>query len=312
MHDTLHQVGVSQCPNCRAGVTGNYCQQCGQETVLHPPSAREFLHEFVGHYVALEGKLWGSLLLLLCRPGRLTREYIEGRRVRYVQPLRLYLTFSIIFFALFKFGDVTVGRDDSVRTATRPAVAQQGARASEEAAEAAGEPDLEPGQGAQRDVSLTDKSEFRAWIDGRSPALDAKVGKFVGLPKEEMRQQMKKGFYGYTPYALFLLMPVFAFWLKLLYLGSGRRFGEHLLFALHSNGFAFAALSLVLLTPAGLWPIQAAIGVWLLAYLPMAMRRVYGGSRTATLARWIALLLLHLVGFLLAIAAAALLTILTG
>lgn len=66
----------------------------------------------------------------------------------------------------------------------------------------------------------------------RSPALGEKVGKFFSLPKEEMRRQMEKGFYGHTPYALFLLMPVFALWLKLLYLGSGRRYGEHLLFAL--------------------------------------------------------------------------------
>lgn len=312
MPDTLHQAAVSQCPNCRADLAGNYCQQCGQERVLHPPSAREFLHEFVGHYVALEGKLWCSLILLLCRPGRLTREYIEGRRVRYVQPLRLYLTFSIIFFALFKFGDVTVGRDDTVRTTATPAAVAQQAAASRKEAAAAAAADADPGQGAERNVSLTDKSEFRAWIDGRSPALGAKVSKFFGLPKEEMRHQMKRGFYGYAPYALFLLMPVFALWLKLLYLGSGRRFGEHLLFALHTNAFAFAALSLVLLTPDPLWPIEAAIGLWLLAYLPMAMRRVYGGSIKATLARWVALMLLHLLGFLLAIAAAALLTIFMG
>lgn len=309
MHDTLHHAAAAECANCRAGVTGNYCQQCGQETVLHPPSAREFLHEFVGHYVALEGKLWGSLVLLFCRPGRLTREYIAGRRVRYVQPLRLYLTFSIIFFALFKLGGVTVGRDDAIRITTTPAAAHQGAPSRNETA-ADAEP--EAGPGANRNVSLTSKSEFRAWMDRRSPALGAKVGKFFSLPKEEMRHQMEKGFYGYAPYALFLLMPVFALWLKLLYLGSGRRYGEHLLFALHANGFAFAALALMLLTPEPLWPIRAALGLWMLAYLPMAMRCVYGGSRKATLARWIALMLLHLLGFSLAIAAAALLAILMG
>lgn len=111
---------------------------------------------------------------------------------------------------------------------------------------------------------------------------------------------------------MFLLMPVFALWLKLLYLGSGRRYGEHLLFALHTNAFAFAILSLLLLTPDLLWPIEAALGLWLLAYLPIAMRRVYGGRRTATVARWIALMLLHSVGFLLAIAAAASLAVLMG
>ena len=56
--------------------------------------AGEFLHEFVGHYVALEGTLWRTLGLLLRHPGRLTREYLDGRRRRYVLPLRLYLTAS--------------------------------------------------------------------------------------------------------------------------------------------------------------------------------------------------------------------------
>ncbi|MGO4382104.1 DUF3667 domain-containing protein [Pseudoduganella sp. RAF53_2] len=64
---------------------------CGQEARLHPLSLLEFLHEFVGHYVALEGKLWGSITRLLFHPGLLTNEYLAGRRKRYVEPLRLYL-----------------------------------------------------------------------------------------------------------------------------------------------------------------------------------------------------------------------------
>ncbi|UUZ52454.1 hypothetical protein LP419_23575 [Massilia sp. H-1] len=49
------------------------------------------------------------------------------------------------------------------------------------------------------------------------------------------------------PYAMFCLMPLFALYLKLLYLGSGRRYGEHLLFALHSNAFAFAMFGLMIM-----------------------------------------------------------------
>ena len=80
------------CRNCGTQAPLKFCPECGQETALHPPTLGEFLHEFVGHYVALEGALWRTLRLLLTRPGRLTREYLEGRRRRYVLPLRLYLT----------------------------------------------------------------------------------------------------------------------------------------------------------------------------------------------------------------------------
>lgn len=45
------------CRNCGATTSGNYCANCGQETRLHAPSFGEFMHEFIGHYVALEGRL---------------------------------------------------------------------------------------------------------------------------------------------------------------------------------------------------------------------------------------------------------------
>ena len=115
---------------------GNFCQGCGQAAHLHVPSAREFLHEFIAHYVALEGKLWKSMALLIFRPGRLTRDYIEGKRVRYLEPLRLYLTFSIIFFAIFKLGGVKFG-DAYHRT---PPPARQAHTVAQTAGSARGRP----------------------------------------------------------------------------------------------------------------------------------------------------------------------------
>jgi hypothetical protein len=45
------------CGNCGPPAPLRFCGACGQETALHPPTLGEFLHEFVGHYVALEGAL---------------------------------------------------------------------------------------------------------------------------------------------------------------------------------------------------------------------------------------------------------------
>jgi hypothetical protein len=268
---------ASQCLNCGTPVTGNFCPTCGQETTLHVPSAGEFLHEFVGHYVALEGKLWQSLVLLLFKPGRLTLEYLQGRRVRYVLPLRLYLTFSIIFFALFKYGGPEVHSNDTKPRAEAHAEAQKVREKLREAtAEAVREGNVPkglPGAGAK----VVDSDD----------ALDV-------LTSEEKQHQIKAAFYGYAPYAIFALMPVFAFFLKLLYLGSGRRYGEHLLFALHTNGFAFLMLSLLVVTPGFIPYLRGALVLWLAFYLPTAMRRVYGGSRLATFWRWCVLMFLHL------------------
>ena len=74
MHD------APQCRNCGTAAPLKYCANCGQETRLHVPSAREFIHEFVTHYIAIEGKLWRTLKLMLFKPGCLTTEYLAGRR----------------------------------------------------------------------------------------------------------------------------------------------------------------------------------------------------------------------------------------
>lgn len=264
---TVH--ALSHCANCGAAVSHNYCAMCGQETRLHVPSASEFVHEFIGHYVALEGKLWRTLKLLVVRPGALTAEYLAGRRQRYVLPLRVFLTFSILFFAVLKYS----GHMEPVAESPAPGAPHS-----------------------------TENLHVVSHVSKGVPWMQKRLDHFNTLPGEQQLQIVKNGFFAYTPYAMFLLMPVFALYLKLLYLGSGRRYGEHLLFALHANAFAYLTLTLAVLLP---WtPVRVALAGWLLAYLPLAMWRVYGGSKLAVALRWICLGLLHMLGIGLAIASA--------
>ncbi|MYM94881.1 DUF3667 domain-containing protein [Duganella vulcania] len=307
----------ANCPNCEAVVSGHFCANCGQEAILHHASTREFLHEFIGHYVALEGKLWGTVMRLLFRPGALTLEYIRGRRVRFVQPLRLYLTLSLVFFALMK---LTSGFDPGTEESKpEPAVATTAADAARKAAKvpsaAPGQPEASTPEEAdsrraaeaaiaamQKDFKLEESASAQAKKakggtdvdftlldkDGdflnRWPTLRHKWQAFEDLPGGEKGKVFTEGFYHYAPYAIFCLMPVFALMLKVLYLGSGKRFGEHLLFALHTNAFAFFIYSVILVMPFG--PVNFVLWCWLLGYLPWAMRRVYGGSRWGVFLRW--------------------------
>ncbi len=314
----LQHAAAAPCPNCGTPLAGNFCQGCGQPTHLHVPSAREFLHEFIAHYVALEGKLWKSVALLIFRPGRLTRDYIEGKRARYIEPLRLYLTFSIIFFAIFKLGGVNFGggEPDTPPARQEASVAQKAGTASEAAVtpeQRAREQAREERRRAReknpdRNLIVLEKSddvkakEFAASIH---PALGPKVEHFLQLQNEERNAALKRAFFSYAPYAIFLLMPVFAALLKLLYLGSGRRYGEHLLFALHANAFAFLMLSLVIILPDRVPLVAPLLMLWLTFYLPTAMRKVYGGGRIVTFLRWLVLMAMHLVCSALAIIAAS-------
>jgi hypothetical protein len=289
----VHPEEATHCHNCGAAVTYHYCSLCGQETKLHVPSASEFIHEFVGHYVALEGRLWKTMVYLLCKPGFLTAEYIAGRRVRYVEPLRVYLSMSILFFALLKIVGAPVG-DFTLEPKEKKSVAA--ALAKERKAEAlatAKEEQAEARADARERKSETNGQLRR--VNGLTPAQIEKFDAFWQMPDKERAKVLTAGFFAYVPYAMFCLMPLFALFLKLLYLGSGRRYGEHLLFALHTNAFAFAMFALLIATSPLDWGVMTfAMLVWLVIYLPKAMRRVYGGSAPVTYLRWIVLSVLHI------------------
>jgi hypothetical protein len=70
------------------------------------------------------------------------------------------------------------------------------------------------------------------------------------------------------------------------------------------HGFAFLALTLLIVTPNVLGIVSFVLGLWLVFYTPAAMRRVYGGSRLVTGLRWLVLMALHVTGVGVAIGAA--------
>lgn len=320
---------ASDCPNCGADVSGNYCHQCGQETVLHPPSIMEFLHEFIGHYVALESKLWQTLKLLVLQPGALTREYMAGRRVRYIEPLRVYLTFSLIFFASFKFmteehqfGNVHIGggastpakaaaKAPSPPSTPAPAASGQAAEksadkaqpvaATQDATDAADDDDEDLGKQIRSAIDADKRKDRNQGQAGAAKDSETHSGvsnfvlEKVADAADSDKTKLKAAIFGYAPYAVFALMPVFALYLKLLYLGSGRRYGEHLLFALHTNAFAFLMMTVLLFIPGGVPYVGKLLFLWLAVYLPIAMRKVYGGSRRMTFVRWCVVMFLHLI-----------------
>jgi hypothetical protein len=317
---------ADNCANCDTPLAGHYCANCGQEAVLHHASTREFLHEFIGHYVALEGKLWGSLVRLLFRPGMLTNEYMRGRRVRFVQPLRLYLSFSVLFFALLKFsGGVHVNSNDTEDAAEeqQPKVTQavsakdaRGKRAAEAAiadmTKEVGTDQASSARSVPKVVQADHDDKMSISVDDKLsdwPTLRHQWHEFDKLSGEQQWQAIQNGLSHYAPYAIFCLMPVFALFLKVLYIGSGRRFGEHVLFALHTNAFAFFIFGLFLVVPFGL--VRFALFCWLLGYLPWAMRRVYHSGRLGTFLRWAVLMFCYSLALVLALTLAGGLGILT-
>jgi hypothetical protein len=94
------------CLNCGTPLIGSHCHSCGQTAHIHR-TLGAFFHDLLHGVFHFEGKVWRTLPMLVLRPGKLTREYIDGRRASYVSPLALFL-FSV--FLLFAAIGATAGK----------------------------------------------------------------------------------------------------------------------------------------------------------------------------------------------------------
>ena len=316
------------CPNCNAPLRGQYCATCGQRARTRLISVWELVRDAIGDLFELDSRLWRTLGPLIFRPGKLTREYLLGRRVRFMPPFRTYLVLSLIFFLVAFFDpqqqfavlyeapppEAEVPVDENAREDVRR-------RVYEDLAAEGIEPPPPPGQvdrsglninvggddpAAQCDFSNYDANDLPDWLGRR-------------LTRERMQLVCERVMAGggqafvnqlldNVPASLFLLLPLMALILKLLYPLSQRYYVEHLLFVLHFHAFFFLILTLevlfsrlaaLLALPGWLGNVTIfAVSLYIPLYLYKAMRRVYEQGRLVTIAKFLLLLLSYAAGFL--------------
>ena len=90
----------SACLNCGTPLVGPHCHECGQRGHVHR-TISAFFHDLLHGVLHFEGKTWRTIPLLVWKPGKLTREYIDGKRASYVSPIALFLFVVFLSFALF-------------------------------------------------------------------------------------------------------------------------------------------------------------------------------------------------------------------
>jgi len=272
----------SACLNCGTPLVGPFCAECGQRDIPPYPSVRELAIDAFWELSGWDGRFATTVRALVRRPGMLTREFLEGRRARYISPLRLYLMASLVYFLLAAAApDVRLESGKTVfmgvRVSSTAPVDSTPSRA-ERVAEAAGEAieKQQPLTPEQRAVVLEE-------IASAPPLMQPFLRRAVEDPAG-----FKAGILRAFPRMLFVLLPVFAAIVALFY--RGRKYPEHLYFAIHLHAFfflAFALVELVKFTQIA----SAAIAVGTLAmasapvYATLAFRNTYGGSLARTLAK---------------------------
>ncbi len=94
---------IDRCPNCGADTVGPYCHACGQRRTSNVVPMRQLIGEALDNVLSLDNRLFRTVRILVSRPGSLTQLYLDGRRVSYVSPFRLYLLSSILYFFVASF-----------------------------------------------------------------------------------------------------------------------------------------------------------------------------------------------------------------
>lgn len=283
---SLAAAATGPCANCGDATPGRFCPGCGQERRTRLVSLGEMAVDFLDDQLSLNSRLPRTVLFLFARPGFLTAEYLRGRIARYVRPLRLYLAASVVFFLLLSLLDsswLETGAADgrgvrvSVEGDSLPlASVLAGAAAGRAAA-----------PGAEADGSWVDGIDVRTAVPALDQLLEEKRAHFRRMTPGEAFRELMGQFREHVPTMTFLLLPVFALLLKLLYARRGRLYVEHFVFALHLHAFAFAAFTVMLLArhPA----VSGVLTLWVLLYTYLAMRRVYGQGWTKTGVKYVVL-----------------------
>lgn len=297
-HDS--PAAAESCPNCGEPRPGEFCPACGQRQGMVRVSLREMAADFADDQLLLSGKLPRTLVLLLARPGYLTAEYVNRRIARYLRPLRLYIGVSVVFFLL-----VGLLTSRSLDSGSANPVFRMPADSA-----AAGDGSAAAGDGTiQIDTSATNVD-----LGPLSGVVRDRINRINGMQGREVAGRMAANLTRYLPRMMFVLLPVFAFLLKLLYIRRGCFYIEHLVFSLHFHSFLFMLFSAILLlvelpdSPANEM-VRLVLVLWGFLYLFLAMRKVYRQPLLKTSAKYGALLFSYLLVLGVAFVAASLMAL---
>jgi hypothetical protein len=334
---SLHSPDDSpNCLNCGARLRGQYCGTCGQRSRSRLISLWELVSDAFGDLLEIDSRLWQTLIPLVIRPGRLTADYLQGKRARFMPPFRMYLVLSLLFFIVAFFdpreelgllfepepavtteeaappaGEAAQEAQEVIDELTEQGIIPEGELQTEFTVDEDGirftfdDDEDEEQQGDNCDIDDSDMDDVPDWLARR--LTPERMQRICERTEVDNGRALLDKLLDNIPAALIILLPLMAFVLKALYPLSKRYYVEHLLFFVHFHSFFFLMLTLQILVirvgfavgMAEAIPILVvvALSFYIAAYLFVSMRRVYGQGRIITFFKYIILLVAYFFGF---------------
>ena len=276
------------CENCGNPVSQQFCGACGQRLEAPVHSLWHFSQVAAEDLTHADSRLWRTLWALLARPGYLTREFLHGRRARYMPPVRLYLVLSLAFFLLASASQTKLAllKFDDPGSPRRAAIVEVQPDAASPAANETAQ---------QRQKRLCGNTNYNGpWEKVLQPAFRRACEKTVADDGHELQS----AFLHNLPRAMFVFLPLLAGIMMLLYWRPRHYYVEHLLLLVHNHACVFLAIMVA-------WPVakllgrfsgpfQFAVFLYFAWYMFRSMRVAYGQGRALTVAKLAFLALCYL------------------
>jgi len=282
------------CSNCESQLKGVFCHECGQSAFDYRVSLPVMVKDLALDYLNFNAKSFRSLGLILSKPGELTKQYFEGRRASFINPLRLYVVISIVFFLLARVGsgqildDALDGWENYDESEEVEELGEVGDINEDEEIgqlEKAGKPPVELEAAKPDSILVDDRQRKKEELDQLMQELFTKVGE-----DPKYRKDLALRAFDYIPRSAFFLLPFFGLLLKLLYIRRKRYYSEHFIHALHLHSFAFILFGIRLVfsfIPTFVYPLVFVV------YVILSMKKVYGQSWPRSLFKSFLLLLVY-------------------
>jgi len=280
----------NRCPNCNFEFSDsyNYCPSCGQENLGKKIHMKHFLVDFMGGMFNFDTKVLITFRDIFI-PGRIINNYNLGKRARYVTPVKLFLFVSFLFFLLLSLTSKS-DRDNE------PLVSTDGDEKSQIVFETSTSKNdttasymLEEIKNSPHPDKLIDKYIIIKYknINWFNRNLYRNV---VKLETGHIDQEtLKNKIFSNFSYSMFLLMPLFALYLKLLYRRKKMHYSEHVIFSMYFHSLVFILLILDIIL--GLMHLNSEFVVFLVitAYMLLLLRKVYSQSWAKTFLKFLIL-----------------------
>jgi len=317
-----------ECLNCGQplNVHDDFCSNCGQKNDIRKPQFFQLLSEFFSSFYSLDSKFLRTIFPLLFKPGKVTSDFFEGKRLRYMNPFRFYINVSIIFFLIqgivgFFETFSTIEQKDTKPKISENIKLDSVGKEKLDSILVAENIDIKEIDSAKNhfNLDLSDSNEFfkkfklfqdfytenkelstESALDSLNYPLTFYNQFLYKKSKDLVRLQTDKAYQktilskinSSISIALFLMLPFFALFFSLMYIRSDKTYMEHLVFIFHTQSVFFIMLSVFFLFDTLL---KTSIGIVSLIflfgfYLYKAMRYFYKQSRFRTIVKYLTLI----------------------